>query len=71
VTPNIHIYNFYEDTKVQINLQKGEKCNYCEVVKSCAMHRIKGPKYVNYCLVSDMYATLCDVHVHFLKNWNL
>lgn len=71
MTLNIHIDNFYDDTKVQFILQKGEKCNYREVEESCAMRMIEGPKCADYCLVSDVYATLCDVHVHFFKNWNL
>lgn len=57
--------------KYNSSYKKGEKCNYREVEESCAMRMIEGPKCADYCLVSDVYATLCDVHVHFFKNWNL
>lgn len=51
MTLNIHIDNFYDDTKVQFILQKGEKCNYRKVEESCAMRMIEGPKCADYCLV--------------------
>lgn len=37
---HIHIHNFHADTKVQIDLQKGEKCNFREAEESHAMCRL-------------------------------